>query len=345
MKLKLLYVTDIHNRSERANNAGRTDNYHQSILNKQIEVGEIIAEYKPDVLLFGGDLFDSYDVPTSVINKVSAIWRSYNVPRIIGVIGSHDYSGYQVKTLIRTALGNLLAHNLMSIVSNGQDEYPSCLWLHGQEDGHRVYVTGTPHSYDLSDHPENYSTPVDKRNPEHKDSIFIQLVHGDLFPTVVPWKHQTINNIHPFVSADIVLSGHIHSGWPEPIVLDNSQSTTGYTMYVNPGSIARTTNGVSRPIRVFMLYIDTETMEITYEYIALKNVIPNPFGEKSEKIEGSPITDFSHLMTMISTLDLKPDDYKGHIPTVVKELFGETEDNEEIMENVLMLLEKKKEKG
>ena len=50
-------------------------------------------------------------------------------------------------------------------------------------------------------------------------------------------------------------------------------------------------------------------------------------------------------MTMISTLDLKPDDYKGHIPTVVKELFGETEDNEEIMENVLMLLEKKKEKG
>lgn len=334
MQKKFLYITDIHNKSERDNPKGRTDNYYKSILAKQEEIGQIIEVSKPDVLLFGGDLFDKFDAPMSLVNDVVSIWRTYKVPTIIGVIGSHDYSGYQIKTLRRTALGNFIAHDLMQIVGNGKDQFPKELRVPISQTA-SVLITGTPHSYSLASAPGNFFTAVDKNS----GSYVIQLVHGDLFHKTVQWQHQTIQSAHPFIHADLVLSGHIHSGWPSPIPIFNDNSITQKTYYVNPGSIGRTAISQIRPIRCFEFTVD-DKYNMEFSFIDLKNVIEYPFIEKSEEIEASPGNDFSNLMQMISDLKLKPIEFKSRIPEIVESLYGvDFEEKEALMENVLSLFE------
>jgi hypothetical protein len=45
-----------------------------------------------------------------------------------------------------------------------------------------------------------------------------------------------------------------------------------------------------------------------------------------EKLEGSPSTDFTTLMRMISTLQLKHVDFRQHIPQVVREAFPDADE-------------------
>jgi len=339
MRYNFLFMTDTHNRSERDQPKGRTDNYYKSILAKQEEIGQLLIDENIDYLLFGGDLFHRFDAPISLINDVATIWKSYKVKRKLGVLGSHDYNGFQMKTLRRTGLGNFVVNGNMELVSNGQDVFPSIISL---VDG-AVIVTGTPHSVHLSAAPENFATPFP---PTTTKQFVIQIVHGDLFPSYVPWQHQLIDSIHPFIHADIVLSGHIHSGWDAPIVIANDKTVSGRTMYVNPGSIGRTENGSIRPIRVFKFAVEVEdkgiaTQLLGYEYIHLKNVTEHPFAERIEKIEGSPVTDFTGLMEKLSALKLEKQDFKQHIPPIIEELYvSETErDKYRISERVVETLE------
>jgi exonuclease SbcD len=331
MKLRnFLFVTDIHNRSDRDQPQGRTDSYYLSILAKQEEIGQILIDENIDYLLFGGDLFHKFDAPMGLVNDVASIWKSYKVKRKIGVIGSHDYNGFQIKTLRRTGLGNFVVNGNMEIVSNGKDIFPDNISLDG------VFVTGTPHTANLADSAANFFTAI------QKSSFIIQMIHGDLFPTPVQWQHQLIDSIHPFIKADLVLSGHIHSGWASPIIKDNANSFSGKTLYVNPGSIGRTENGSPRPIRVFKFTIDVDTLQlVNYEYISLKNVIEHPFVEKIEKIEGSPVADFTGLMEKLSALKLERHDFKHHILHIIKELYGSETDysKKQIAERVIENIE------
>jgi hypothetical protein len=167
------------------------------------------------------------------------------------------------------------------------------------------------------------------------------MVHGDLFPTHCVWPHQKIDDIHPYITADIVLSGHIHSGWLSPIHRTNLNASTKTTMYINPGSIGRTSIGKVRPIRVVLITVEDASVDI--EYITLKNVIEDPFIEKSDIAEGSPITDFSQLMQLISTLELKQTDFKAHIPKIVEEICGDSPYVKIVMDRVFEVLDQQKE--
>jgi len=335
MKYNFLYVTDIHNRSEKDLPEGRTDNYYKAVIAKQEEIGQILIDENIDYLLFGGDLFHHFDAPMGLVNDVAAIWKSYKVKRKIGVIGSHDYSGFQMKTLRRTGLGNFVVNGNMELVSNGQDSFPVGIDLIEAS----VIVTATPHTVHLATTPENFAT-ADVQIPRN---LVIQMVHGDLFPTYVPWQHQLIDSVHPFITADLVLCGHIHSGWLTPIGISNDRSGSGKTLYVNPGSIGRTTNSTPRPIRVFKFTIDVDVTAklVDYKYIHLKNVAEHPFAEKIEKIEGSPVTDFTGLMEKLSALKLEKQDFKQHILPIIEELYVEETSNckHRISERVVEVLE------
>ena len=334
-----LFVTDIHNRSERDNPKGRTDNFAKALLLKQEELGQMIVDHHVDVLLMGGDLFDRFDVPTGVINDVSAIWKTYGC-RKIAVVGSHDYNGFQVKTLRRTGLGNLLVNNNVEIVSNGLDMFPAVMDEEediGENEIVRTFVTGTPHTARLAEQAKNFSTAL----PSVR-SVVVQMIHGDVFPTSVPWVHQTLDAIHPFITADIVLCGHIHCGWPTPIVKPNALATTGRTIYVNPGSLGRTENGAQRQIRGFLFTVSPER-GITHEYLPFTSAAVHPFlTEEQHRLEGSPTTDFTILMQMISSLQLKKVDFRQHIPTIIREAFPDEEETEQntIAERVVESLDR-----
>jgi predicted phosphodiesterase len=342
--LNFFFVTDLHNRSERDNPKGRTDNFAHALLAKQDEIIRIVEANNVHTVLMGGDLFDRFDVPTAVINDVSAVWRRIPCGKI-GVVGSHDYNGFQMKTLRRTGLGNLVVNDVMSIVGNGTDGFPDFIdvpYTRGDGVYCPVRVTGTSHSANLAHDPANFFTA------EHdKHNVVIQMIHGDLFNKKVPWPHQTIDDIHPYISADVVLSGHIHSGWPSPIVVANDKSFTGRTMYINPGSLARTENGPVRDIRGFFFSVDPFLGVLEYRYIKFEDAAVHPFASDADKdkIEGSPMTDFSGLMKMISGMQLKKMDFRQHIPEIVAKTFGgETpEERQEISERVVASIEGSKE--
>lgn len=324
-----LYVTDLHNRSERDNPKGRKDNFSKSLLLKQEELGQMIIDHQVDVLLMGGDLFDRFDVPTGVINDVGAIWKTYAC-RKIGVVGSHDYNGFQMKTLRRTGLGNLFVNGNIEIVGNGMDVFPSVIpveYMRGDGVVSRVLVTGTPHTSRLAEQPQNFFTA-----PPLEDAVIVQMIHGDVFPKSVPWPHRTLDEIHPFITADIALCGHIHCGWPKPISKLSERSVTGRTLYVNPGSLGRTENGSIRPIRGFMFSVeeqDDETSRVSgMKYVQFKSAATHPFVEEDvNHIEGSPSTDFTSLMQMISTLQLKKVDFRQHIPNIICEAFPDEDES------------------
>lgn len=322
---RFLFITDIHNKSERDNPKGRTDNFAKALLLKQEELGQLIITHGVDVLLMGGDLFDRFDVPTGVINDVSAIWKTYKC-RKIGVVGSHDYNGFQIKTLRRTGLGNLFVNDNIEIVSNGQDMFPSVLpveYMSGDGVLSRVLITGTPHTSRLVERLNNFYTA-----PPLEQSIIVQMIHGDVFPTAVPWPHRTITEVHPFITADVVLCGHIHCGWSNPIQLQNDKSVTGRTLYVNPGSMGRTENGVPRPIRGFLFEVDSRALSVRHEqYVTFESAAAHPFlTAEHQKLEGAPTTDFTTLMRMISTLQLKHVDFRQHIPQVIREAFPDEDE-------------------
>ena len=201
-----------------------------------------------------------------------------------------------------------------------------------------MLITGTPHSSGLIDDPKNFSTG----EFEDKTSCVIQMVHGDLFNDHCVWPHQEISDVHPFITADLVLSGHIHSGWKTPDIRVNFNSATGKTHYINPGSIGRTSIGKIRPIQVVLIEID-HSLLLSYRFIRLSHVIEDPFVEKSEVPEGSPVTDFTQLMKLISTLELKQTDFKKHIPHVIEEICGDSPYLKQVTDRVFEALEQQKE--
>jgi DNA repair exonuclease SbcCD nuclease subunit len=327
--MRYFFVTDTHNRSERDNPKGRVDNFAKALLLKQEELGQIIIDNEIDVLLMGGDLFDRFDVPLGVVNDVSLIWKTYKARKIF-VVGSHDYNGFQIKTLRRTGLGNLVVNGNIEIVSNGLDMFPSVIpieYMSGDGVYSHTLITGTPHTSRLAERPQNFFTA-----PPLENSVIVQMIHGDVFPTSVPWAHQTLDAIHPFITADVVLCGHIHCGWPTIIRKMNEKAVTGETLYVNPGSMGRTENGPIRQIRGFLFSVDSTQNEVlNCSYLPLKSAAYYPFAiEDRGKFEGSPSTDFTSLMQMISSLQLKKVDFRQHIPNIIREAFPDEEEREQL---------------
>lgn len=316
--------TDVHARADTPE--GRTDNFRLSIMKKLEEIGQIWKDNKVDLVTFTGDLFNSPDPASSVRNDVLHILKDWKLP-IVGVVGSHDYVGYQMKTLKRTALGSVYYSGVMDLVGGkGQQEY-----IEYNINNEFVVVTGTPHTYWATDD-LNYIT-----KPRFVDNVFqMQLVHYDLMHKKVPWPHTLIADIK--TESDLVMVGHYHPGWEQPIVTNNN-----LTMFVNQGSIGRLENtGVQRTPRVCIIHI-SNTLEFPtlkgfqLHYVSLETALPHPFREKlkDEKEEHSS-QDVNKLIQMIESSEIDVIDIKQALPKVAKEFNY----NADVLNKAFELLEK-----
>ena len=308
--MRLGYFTDTHIRADSPE--GRTDNFRLSMLAKLEEAGQIWQDEGVTVVLFGGDLFHTPDVAKSVINDVIPIFRSWNLP-IIGVIGSHDYFGYQIKSLKRTALGHFVEFGMIQLVGGGLPDIPNYASL---EEG--IYVVGTPHTYWFAEDPKNcYYEKVEEESNRYQ----IQLVHGDLFNVPVPWPHILTSQVH--TESDLVLSGHIHSGWPEKVIKHEE------TKFVNPGAVARLENtGKQRTSMVCVIDVyniknksntDEHVMDSKITFIPLTSALLHPFKEKKVE-EEEVLQDASKLIQLIASTQVESVDIKNQLPLAAKEL-------------------------
>lgn len=292
--MKLGYFTDTHARADSP--VGRTDDFRTSLYRKLEECGQIWSDERVEIVLFGGDLFHTPDPSNSVKYDIMHILKSWQKP-IIGVVGSHDYYGRQMKSLKRTALGLVYKADIMQLV--GGEGLPASIEL-----SPGIGVSGTPHTYWLTDSSKNFSSLVEY-------DFHIQLVHGDLLDKPVPWPHVLVSDV--VTSAHLVLSGHYHPGWEEPIL--------GKTVFVNPGSIARLENtGRQRIPRVYIVEYDEKRNSWEGVFRKLKSCEIHPFKERA--LEGSENTmqDITSLLQLIDRTNVEAVDIKKQLPLVASQM-------------------------
>jgi predicted phosphodiesterase len=302
MPIKLGFFTDTHFRYETPEE--RIDNFLKSSLLKLEEIGQIFEDEQVDYILFGGDLYDSDHVASSVITGVQSILKSWNKD-IIGVIGSHDYYGYQMKTLKSTALGITESAGLITLLG-GVGHQESIVLRDTNSPCTEVTIEGLPHTYTFTDDEHNmYSDKLSK--------FQIQIVHVDLNDKIVPWRHILIKD--GLTDSDLVLSGHYHPGWKKAIVKKSAISNTT-TTYINPGSIARMKNtGVFRIPRVCIIEVTEDTF--THKFIELKSAMANPFKDKKQTVvDEEPMVDIAKFMDMISGVQVDAIDIKQQLSEV-----------------------------
>ena len=204
-----LFYTDIHVSGQTPRN--RIDDYPRAIIEKLRETYKIASEKKCDIVLFGGDFFDthkiySYDIMSEVIEIISA-----SPLETYCIIGQHDLRGYNPNTYDQSAFGFVQKHCKNFYVIWERMELEDCV----------LY-------------------------PCHVWDDFDEVVKIDLDdekPTIMLAHHLLSKDLHMFdiiqtssikkCDFDIVLSGDLHTGY--------DIHTIDGTLFANPGSLCRKT--------------------------------------------------------------------------------------------------------
>jgi len=224
--MKLVQFNDAHIRGSTPRS--RVDDYPEALWQKFQQLTAFIKANKIDAVLNGGDLFDSPDPATGIVNRYLKLFSSWGIP-IYSVIGSHDKFGYNDGTLNRTALGTLRAAGITDVISVPTRIGPGCS------------IAGISHSYSLDEDPT-----IDYYYGKDNNDYLIQMCHGMITEGPFFGKYTVYDQLR--TEADLVICGHYHPGFG-PFEVEGST-------VINIGSMGRVENTVRKYPPGF-LYIDT----------------------------------------------------------------------------------------
>jgi len=314
--MNLGFFTDLHFRGE--NPSGRTDDYRRSLLLKLEEMGEIWEKNNVEYVLFGGDLCHTPDPVTSIKYDLMQEFKNWKLP-IISIIGSHDYYGYQIKSISRTTIGLFEKAGILQII--GSSGFPSYFDIKESLSGndHLTRIIGTSHTWWLCDDVNNFYS-----EKEPSVNYQVQLVHGDLLDTSVPWSHILCKDVK--TESDLVLSGHYHPGWEKPLKIDN-------TVFINPGSMGRVETSSQRIPRVCIISTEDRSTKL----VSLSSCEVHPFidREDSMRVQNS-YQDITKLLNTLEGTSIELVDIKKKLPVIVDELKFESE----ILEKCFEIIER-----
>ncbi|SDC43910.1 metallophosphoesterase [Shouchella lonarensis] len=244
--ITFLYFTDTHIRGTTPKN--RRDTFSETLKEKITEVMSIAQEEQVDVLLHGGDVFDRPDLSPRVVSEFAPLFFQAPAP-IYTIAGNHDTFGHNPDTVSRTMLGLLDAVGVMKLL---HPKAPVVL----ERSGVRMQISGQPYHYDLDirDPKLDYYP-----NNETEADVLVHLVHSMLVEKALPEgvPHTLVDHIWS-TTADIVLTGHFHSGF-------GIKERDG-KFICNPGAIARVNNHWTEMARIPKVIIGRVTKEgITLE--------------------------------------------------------------------------------
>jgi DNA repair exonuclease SbcCD nuclease subunit len=205
--LKFLFLTDTHYRDDKPK--GRTDDIMKAQFDELGEVLHICNEEDIDVILHGGDFFNTKKPSHRLVVHILDWCKMLSKP-IVGVIGNHDITGYNLDSVINSGLGVLFESGAVERLEN-------MVW----QDKEKVVVKAVHSSLDF-----NKDYMFDSKYDDH---IKIILSHNYVIPTdSMPWGF-----VHPKdikTNADLVLCGHYHVAF---------DYTNGKTRWINPGAVSR----------------------------------------------------------------------------------------------------------
>lgn len=248
--MKLMFLTDSHVTFKGPES--RIDSYHNVILDKFGEVGEIIREKGIDRVIHGGDLFHSYNISLKFAGEIANAIRTWRVPVSV-VPGNHDVIGYNTKTLEQTMLGFLANTGVVRLLLRSN---PLMFNIKGK----MLAIEGQEYYKDIdTGNKDDYMCQV-------KADLNLLVAHSMLLerPFFKDKPHTLIKDVHS--NADIILTGHYHPGF-KTVKIDN-------TTFINPGSLLRNESSDKHMPKVIIININDDTFEYTIEEIPLKCAKP-----------------------------------------------------------------------
>lgn len=257
--MKFIYITDTHGQA--SSPGSRLDVFSEAILKKMKYIGEYAKEIGATAILHGGDWVHTPDVSESFIRELARIVNDYPCPTL-GVLGNHDIYGYNPETFNRTSFG------VAEGVGVFHRLYRNTPYTF-EKDGVKVHVTGQDSYFNLDK--EGYLEDYTESYTED-DATSIHIVHGMLVERKWPQCASTAIEEIENCKADIVLSGHEHTGFG--VIERNNR------LFCNPGSLARVTAGVGdcrKDVRMAVITIDSNGKKI--ELVNLPSEIARPASE------------------------------------------------------------------
>jgi len=298
--MKIIYFTDPHGKA--GNPSVRLDNFSETILNKFKYVGKYAEQIKAAAILIGGDLLDTPDVSQNFISELSYIIQNYPCETDV-ILGNHDIYGYNPETFLRTSLN--ISNKLNAFNRLGKE--PKV--VQNMLEGPIAAITGQD-SYVHLDKPENIGDYADSKVID--GAVNIHMVHGMLVEKVWPQvKYCTtleqVMEANP--NADIILSGHEHTGYGIKIFY---RSDGRKVIFCNPGSLARVTSSTGDLRKdVRMAVITIENGEYDIELVNLPLDIARPANEVIDwervALEKANKEKLQNLLTNISKPELATD--------------------------------------
>lgn len=307
--VKILYFQDSHIRGN--NPCSRKDDYPDALRVKFQEITQLIKTNKIGCVICGGDLFNSPDVSKAIISEYIKVFKQWQIP-FLTVVGSHDYFGYQPKTIPRTALGVLEAADIVHILDKEK----------GYDLGDKIIVKGIHHSYDLDTNPKNYFVEKDKE----KCILLIEVVHGMVMDKPFFDEYTLIKDIK--TEADLMLCGHFHPGWELQKVND--------TLFINPGSLGRVEN-IERLNSPSIVILDIGE-EINYEIVPLKCAVPSENIFKTVTKLGSEMS--GKILEFMKTLSTKTENLERQdAKSLVLRIAKEEKVDKEVVEEAINIID------
>lgn len=235
--LKFLFLTDTHYRDDKPK--GRTDDIMQSQFEELGEILQICHKEDVNVVLHGGDFFNTKKPSHQLVAHILSWIKSLNTP-VIGVIGNHDVTGYNLDSVNNSGLGVLFESGAVERLDNLVFEKDKVVIkaVHSSLNFDKDYMFGTEFDgYTKIIISHNYVIPADS----------------------MPWGF-----IHPKdikTNADLVLCGHYHVPY---------DYTGDGVRWINPGAVSRW-KITERDHTPQVLLITVDAGKLTVSYVKLKS--------------------------------------------------------------------------
>ena len=254
--MKFIFATDFHITGSAP--SSRTDDYLRAIFNKIEELFSVAKKENVDFILLGGDLFETYNVSTSVIRNTLEWFKNREIP-ILSILGNHDLHGHTMETFYRSAMSILDISDFVKIIDI--DKQRSLRGFH--------YYNGLEEDLDID------NEPSEKMKEILEGEEMVWVVHGMISDLNLPHisRNILINKVRVGKNTKLVLSGDYHAGFPITIRTDG-------VIFANPGSLSRTSlakENINRDIQIVLVEYDPQDVSssIDIKYISLESALPS----------------------------------------------------------------------
>lgn len=313
--MKFIFITDTHGMAK--NPGSRLDNFPEALLKKIEFVVNYAGEIGASGIIHGGDWLHTPDVSESFIREFSKVLSKSKCP-IFGVLGNHDIYGANPATFNRTAFGIAECLNLFNRL------FIDKAYIIGDE----VAITGQDSHYDLdkngaiSDYTESIKT---------ENAVNIHIVHGMLVEREWPMVDCTVIENIKNCNADIILTGHEHTGFGVKTLVDDFGRKK---FFCNPGSLARITASVGdvrKDVRMAVITVengdfDVELVNLPSSVVSSANEVIDIEKLRAEKENKANLDNFLNKINQASV------DESFNIYEALSSISEEIADNEVIDE-------------